>query len=169
MTRLTRLQIVDKTIMEADLDGDGKISFDEFQKMVENTDVSMSMTLGEQAVLSLWITLTQGRSILGFCVIARIFEFGAWRFGSPACVRSVMLCRACNKAINQVLFAWQTSCEDFHFVRLRKQHHDENIMLFEKGCYFTICLPSQVGPSKSISTPSHIHLNHFSYTYSNFK
>jgi hypothetical protein len=32
--------------MEADLDHDGKISFDEFQKMVENTDVSMSMTLG---------------------------------------------------------------------------------------------------------------------------
>jgi serine/threonine-protein phosphatase 2B regulatory subunit len=40
-------QIVDKTIMEADLDGDGKISFEEFTKMVENTDVSMSMTLGE--------------------------------------------------------------------------------------------------------------------------
>ncbi len=40
-------QIVDKTIMEADLDHDGKISFAEFQKMVENTDVSMSMTLGK--------------------------------------------------------------------------------------------------------------------------
>jgi serine/threonine-protein phosphatase 2B regulatory subunit len=39
-------QIVDKTIMEADLDNDGRISFDEFKKMVENTDVSMSMTLG---------------------------------------------------------------------------------------------------------------------------
>jgi serine/threonine-protein phosphatase 2B regulatory subunit len=39
-------QIVDKTIMEADLDGDGKISFEEFSKMVANTDVSMSMTLG---------------------------------------------------------------------------------------------------------------------------
>ncbi|MCJ1256620.1 Calcineurin subunit B [Lignoscripta atroalba] len=38
-------QIVDKTIMEADKDKDGKISFDEFTKMVENTDVSMSMTL----------------------------------------------------------------------------------------------------------------------------
>jgi serine/threonine-protein phosphatase 2B regulatory subunit len=37
---------VDKTIMEADLDHDGKISFEEFTKMVENTDVSMSMTLG---------------------------------------------------------------------------------------------------------------------------
>ena len=32
--------------MEADQDRDGKISFDEFTKMVENTDVSMSMTLG---------------------------------------------------------------------------------------------------------------------------
>jgi serine/threonine-protein phosphatase 2B regulatory subunit len=42
-------QIVDKTIMEADLDKDGKISFEEFTRMVENTDVSMSMTLGELA------------------------------------------------------------------------------------------------------------------------
>ena len=32
--------------MEADHDKDGKISFEEFTKMVENTDVSMSMTLG---------------------------------------------------------------------------------------------------------------------------
>ncbi|KAH6641469.1 calcineurin B subunit [Chaetomium tenue] len=40
-------QIVDKTIMEADLDGDGKISFEEFASIVANTDVSMSMTLGE--------------------------------------------------------------------------------------------------------------------------
>lgn len=32
--------------MEADLDGDGKISFEEFTKMVENTDVSTNMTLG---------------------------------------------------------------------------------------------------------------------------
>ncbi|KAI8950767.1 calcineurin, beta subunit [Xylaria longipes] len=40
-------QIVDKTIMEADLDKDGKISFEEFTRMVENTDVSMSMTLDQ--------------------------------------------------------------------------------------------------------------------------
>ncbi|EEH03051.1 calcineurin regulatory subunit CalB [Histoplasma capsulatum G186AR] len=40
-------QIVDKTIMEADKDGDGKISFEEFTRMVENTDVSMSMTLDQ--------------------------------------------------------------------------------------------------------------------------
>lgn len=43
-------QIVDKTIMEADLDKDGKISFEEFTRMVENTDVSMSMTLGKCCV-----------------------------------------------------------------------------------------------------------------------
>ena len=41
------VKIVDKTIMEADLDRDGKISFEEFTKMVENTDVSMSMTLDQ--------------------------------------------------------------------------------------------------------------------------
>ncbi|KAJ9157095.1 Calcineurin, beta subunit [Coniochaeta hoffmannii] len=40
-------QIVDKTIMEADLDKDGKISFEEFVHMVGNTDVSMSMTLDQ--------------------------------------------------------------------------------------------------------------------------
>lgn len=38
-------QIVDKTIMEADKDMDGKISFDEFVIMVENTDVAKQMTL----------------------------------------------------------------------------------------------------------------------------
>ncbi|CAG7929534.1 unnamed protein product [Penicillium olsonii] len=40
-------QIVDKTIMEADKDQDGKISFEEFKDMVENTDVSLSMTLNQ--------------------------------------------------------------------------------------------------------------------------
>ena len=50
------VQIVDKTIMEADLDRDGKISFDEFKRMVENTDVSMSMTLGESRTLPLCST-----------------------------------------------------------------------------------------------------------------
>jgi serine/threonine-protein phosphatase 2B regulatory subunit len=39
-------QIVDKTIMEADQDGDGKISFEEFKRIVESTDVTMSLTLG---------------------------------------------------------------------------------------------------------------------------
>ena len=36
--------------MEADKDRDGKISFEEFTKMVENTDISMSMTLGMQTL-----------------------------------------------------------------------------------------------------------------------
>lgn len=30
-------QIVDKTILEADKDGDGKLSFEEFAQMVSNT------------------------------------------------------------------------------------------------------------------------------------
>ncbi|CAD6591647.1 MAG: Calcineurin subunit B [Alectoria sarmentosa] len=42
-----KMMIVDKTIMEADTDRDGKISFEEFTKMVENTDVSLSMTLDQ--------------------------------------------------------------------------------------------------------------------------
>ncbi|KAG7562843.1 hypothetical protein FFLO_01672 [Filobasidium floriforme] len=38
-------QIVDKTIMEADKDGDGKLSFEEFTSMVANTDIIKQMTL----------------------------------------------------------------------------------------------------------------------------
>ncbi|KAF8938670.1 hypothetical protein EDD21DRAFT_132980 [Dissophora ornata] len=38
-------QIVDKTIMEADRDMDGKISFEEFCGAVENTDIAKQMTL----------------------------------------------------------------------------------------------------------------------------
>lgn len=38
-------QIVDKTIMEADLDGDGKVSFEEFLKVVESTDIARQMTV----------------------------------------------------------------------------------------------------------------------------
>ncbi|KAK4226258.1 putative calcineurin regulatory subunit B, partial [Podospora fimiseda] len=57
-------QIVDKTIMEADLDKDGKISFEEFTKMVENTDVSMSMTLGESLLFLLFLSFSlQGLNI----------------------------------------------------------------------------------------------------------
>lgn len=40
--------------MEADTDRDGKISFEEFTKMVENTDVSISMTLGKSSILLTW-------------------------------------------------------------------------------------------------------------------
>lgn len=53
-------QIVDKTIMEADLDNDGRISFDEFKQMVESTDVTMSMTLGE------WLLCPVAADSLGF-------------------------------------------------------------------------------------------------------
>ncbi|KAI9296263.1 putative calcineurin protein [Neoconidiobolus thromboides FSU 785] len=38
-------QIVDKTIMEADKDGDNKISFEEFCSFVEKTDVAKQLTL----------------------------------------------------------------------------------------------------------------------------
>ncbi|KAF8339068.1 calcium/calmodulin-dependent protein phosphatase [Cantharellus anzutake] len=38
-------QIVDKTIMEADKDGDGKLSFDEFTAIVAKTDIAKQMTL----------------------------------------------------------------------------------------------------------------------------
>ncbi|KAI0922023.1 Calcineurin subunit B [Taiwanofungus camphoratus] len=38
-------QIVDKTIMEADRDGDGRLSFEEFMQMVSNTDIVKQMTL----------------------------------------------------------------------------------------------------------------------------
>ena len=38
-------QIVDKTIMEADKDMDGKISFEEFRSIVESTDIAKSLTL----------------------------------------------------------------------------------------------------------------------------
>lgn len=40
-------QIVDKTILEADKDGDGKLSFEEFAQMVSNTDIIKQMTLEE--------------------------------------------------------------------------------------------------------------------------
>jgi len=38
-------EIVDKTIMEADKDGDGRLSFEEFINMVANTDIVKQMTL----------------------------------------------------------------------------------------------------------------------------
>lgn len=73
-------QIVDKTIMEADLDGDGKISFEEFTKMVESTDVSMSMTLGLSAArphpgLNNMLTVHAHRPVLVY--------FRRARFGGP--------------------------------------------------------------------------------------
>ncbi|KAK9711104.1 Calcineurin subunit B [Basidiobolus ranarum] len=38
-------QIVDKTLMEADKDGDGRIDFEEFRVFVERTDIAKHMTL----------------------------------------------------------------------------------------------------------------------------
>jgi serine/threonine-protein phosphatase 2B regulatory subunit len=64
--KLTFIQIVDKTIMEADLDKDGKISFEEFTKMVENTDISTNMTLGTYSshMLSSLTNVRSGRYLL---------------------------------------------------------------------------------------------------------
>ena len=50
-------QIVDKTIMEADKDGDGKLSFDEFVQMVSNT----------VRVLASFFTASSCRARLTFC------------------------------------------------------------------------------------------------------
>jgi len=52
--------------MEADLDHDGKISFEEFTKMVENTDVSNSMTVGRFFRPMKQTQLTKSRSILSW-------------------------------------------------------------------------------------------------------
>jgi serine/threonine-protein phosphatase 2B regulatory subunit len=38
-------QIVDKTILEADEDGDGKISFQEFSKVLTHTDLDNKMNV----------------------------------------------------------------------------------------------------------------------------
>jgi len=47
LTEVQLQQIVDKTILEADEDKDGKISFDEFVKMIDNTD-----EIGEKMTIS---------------------------------------------------------------------------------------------------------------------
>ncbi len=69
-------QIVDKTIMEADKDGDGKISFEEFTDMVENTDVNLSLTLGMcSPTLYIYIifnTLTLGLAVCVFSLLVLI-------------------------------------------------------------------------------------------------
>ncbi|POY72945.1 calcineurin family phosphoesterase [Rhodotorula taiwanensis] len=45
-------QIVDKTMMEADQDGDGKLSFDEFKDMVASTDIAKQMREQKFSVIS---------------------------------------------------------------------------------------------------------------------
>lgn len=80
-------QIVDKTIMEADLDRDGKISFEEFTRMVENTDVSMSMTLGMLSSCECEMrvgmeVLTVCRSVLAVRRDTRMHETASGAFGT---------------------------------------------------------------------------------------
>lgn len=43
-------QIVDKTIMEADTNLDGKVDFAEFLKMVDATDVAKAMTVEDHRI-----------------------------------------------------------------------------------------------------------------------
>eukprot|EP00162_Nutomonas_longa_P004348 comp15103_c0_seq1/m.22530 comp15103_c0_seq1/g.22530 ORF comp15103_c0_seq1/g.22530 comp15103_c0_seq1/m.22530 type:complete len:174 (-) comp15103_c0_seq1:91-612(-) len=45
LTDVQLQQIVDKTIVEADEDKDGMISFEEFSKMLSNTDLHQKMTI----------------------------------------------------------------------------------------------------------------------------
>ena len=48
-------EIVDKTIMEADKDGDGKLSFEEFTNMVANT-VRQLLSIRMEWVFTLFIS-----------------------------------------------------------------------------------------------------------------
>jgi serine/threonine-protein phosphatase 2B regulatory subunit len=43
-------QIVDKTILEADLDQDGKVSFEEFKKMIDGTDFVRQMVVQDDQI-----------------------------------------------------------------------------------------------------------------------
>ncbi|KAJ1837849.1 Calcineurin subunit B [Coemansia sp. RSA 2703] len=43
-------QIVDKTIREADKDGDGKIDFTEFKSFVARTDVANQLTIDTERI-----------------------------------------------------------------------------------------------------------------------
>jgi serine/threonine-protein phosphatase 2B regulatory subunit len=43
-------QIVDKTILEADLDHDGKVSFEEFKKMIDGTDFVRQMVVQDDQI-----------------------------------------------------------------------------------------------------------------------
>jgi serine/threonine-protein phosphatase 2B regulatory subunit len=43
-------QIVDKTILEADLDHDGKVSFEEFKNMIDGTDFVRQMIVQDDHI-----------------------------------------------------------------------------------------------------------------------
>ena len=84
---IARWQIVDKTIMEADQDRDGKISFEEFTKMVENTDVSMSMTLGMIPLPQL-LAATPGRRSGR---AENVYHKHEWTNNTDSCDRSILM------------------------------------------------------------------------------
>lgn len=60
-------QIVDKTIMEADQDGDGKINFEEFKAMVANTDIAKQMTLDGELLSVNYLTLLASHTVRQLC------------------------------------------------------------------------------------------------------
>lgn len=65
-------QIVDKTIMEADKDQDGKISFEEFTEMVESTDVNLSMTLSRSSFCLIVLVLIHADSLANMIIRSNI-------------------------------------------------------------------------------------------------
>ncbi|QPG76386.1 Calcineurin subunit B [Brettanomyces nanus] len=49
LTDIQLQQLVDRTIMESDDDGDGRLSFEEFKKIIESTtDVTKKLSLGDK-------------------------------------------------------------------------------------------------------------------------
>ena len=64
-------QIVDKTIMEADKDGDGKLSFEEFVQMVSNT-VRVQIYL-RQALADVYITPHRHQDIVKQMTLEDLF------------------------------------------------------------------------------------------------
>lgn len=101
-------QIVDKTIMEADLDKDGKISFEEFKKMVENTDVSMSMTLGMHCCPTLKGMLVRRVIGLTFCACRPVLGGGHATTALVRLRRNLATSRMPGMAYRHAIF-WGTS------------------------------------------------------------
>jgi hypothetical protein len=112
-------QIVDKTIMEADQDQDGKISFEEFKKMVENTDVSMSMTLG-MLVSSIPLTTSAARftdnRFLRRSILAVLTAIPA---GSVA-----RRCKVSNSCWAQFITAWKLRRQGMRKIKKMRKYLD---------------------------------------------
>ena len=64
-------QIVDKTIMEADKDGDGKLSFEEFVQMVSNT--VRAQIYPRQALVDVYITPHRHQDIVKQMTLEDLF------------------------------------------------------------------------------------------------